>query len=210
MADLPAFLLVAGVVVITPGPDTAVVIRNALARGRRAGIATTLGIVSGLVIWGAAAVVGLAAILRASSEAWTIIQLVGAAYLVVLGVQTLWSTWVRRDAPAEPHRRRIGIPTGSPYRQGLLTNLLNPKIALLFTSFLPQFVAPGPDAAVETALLAMTFLAMGLVWLVGLSVFATAFGDAMRRSGVRRTLDTVTGLVLVALGLRMATEVGHS
>ena len=210
MADLGAFLLVAGVVVITPGPDMAVVARNALAEGRDAGIATTLGVVTGLLVWAFAAVLGLAAILRASAEAWTVIQLVGAVYLVVLGAQTLWATWIRRDAVASPRRRRRpSISTGSPFRQGLLTNLLNPKIALLFTSFLPQFVTPGPNAAIETALLALAFLGMGLVWLIGLSVFTTSFGDLLRRSRVRRTLDTITGVVLVALGLRMATEVGR-
>ena len=209
MADISAFLLVAGVVVITPGPDMAVVARNALAGGRGAGIATTLGIVTGLVVWAAAAVLGLAAILRASSEAWAIIQLVGAIYLLVLGAQTLWATWVRRAPSGSASRRRIRIPTGSPFRQGLLTNLLNPKVALLFTSFLPQFVSPGPDAALETALLAAAFLAMGLVWLIGLSVFTTSFGDLLRRPRVRRALDTVTGVVLVALGLRMATELGR-
>jgi threonine/homoserine/homoserine lactone efflux protein len=209
VADLSAFLLVAGVVVITPGPDMAVVARNALAGGRNAGIATTLGIVTGLLVWAAAAVLGLAAILRASSEAWAIIQAVGAVYLVVLGVQTLWATWVRGHQHDAARRRRIGIPTGSPFRQGLLTNLLNPKVALLFTSFLPQFVSPGPNAALETALLAAAFLGMGLIWLIGLSVFTTSFGDVLRRPRVRRAMDTVTGVVLVALGLRMATEVGR-
>jgi len=209
LADLPAFLLVAGVVVITPGPDMAVVTRNALAGGRSAGIATTLGIVTGLLVWAVAAVLGLAAILRASSEAWTVIQVVGAIYLVLLGVQTLWATWVLRRGPTHARRRRIGVPAGSPFRQGLLTNLLNPKVALLFTSFLPQFVSPSPSAALETALLAAVFLGMGLVWLIGLSVFTTAFGDALRRPRVRRALDTITGVVLVALGLRMATEAGR-
>jgi threonine/homoserine/homoserine lactone efflux protein len=209
MADISAFLLVAGVVVITPGPDMAVVARNTLAGGRGAGIATTLGIVTGLVVWAVAAVLGLAAILRASSEAWSIIQLVGAVYLLMLGAQTLWATWARRAPSVGTSRRRIGMPTGSPFRQGLLTNLLNPKVALLFTSFLPQFVAPGPDAALETALLAAAFLAMGLIWLIGLSVFTTSFGDLLRRPRVRRTLDTITGVVLVALGLRMATELGR-
>jgi len=209
MADVSAFLLVAGVVVITPGPDMAVVARNALAGGRGAGIATTLGIVTGLLVWATAAVLGLAAILRASSEAWAIIQLVGAVYLLVLGAQTLWATWVQRAPSGSASRRRIRIPTGSPFRQGLLTNLLNPKVALLFTSFLPQFVAPGPDAALETAILAAAFLTMGLIWLIGLSVFTTSFGDLLRRPRVRRALDTVTGVVLVALGLRMATEVGR-
>jgi threonine/homoserine/homoserine lactone efflux protein len=90
-----------------------------------------------------------------------------------------------------------------------LTNLLNPKIALLFTSFLPQFVAPGPDAALETAILAAAFLAMGLIWLIGSCVFTTSFGDLLGRPRVRRTMDTITGVVLVALGLRMATEVGR-
>jgi threonine/homoserine/homoserine lactone efflux protein len=206
VTDIPAFLLVAAVVVITPGPDMAVVARNSLSGGRRAGIATTLGIMTGLLVWAVAAVLGLAAILRASSEAWTLVQIVGAAYLVILGVQTLWSAWRGVSTHLAAPRRRLGIPTGSPYRQGLLTNLLNPKVALLFTSFIPQFVAPGPDAAFETGLTASLFLGMGMIWLIGLALFTTAASVTLRSPKVQRTLDTITGTVLVGLGLRVAIE----
>jgi threonine/homoserine/homoserine lactone efflux protein len=203
--DIPAFLLVAGVVVITPGPDMAVVARNALAGGRRGGLAATLGIMVGLLVWAVAAVLGLAAILRTSSEAWALVQLVGAAYLLILGAQTLWSAW--RGGPTHPESpRRLGIPTGSPFRQGLFTNLLNPKVALLFTSFIPQFVEPGPTATAETAILAAVFLVMGLAWLTAFMLVTVAAGDTLRRPVVRRALDTLTGVVLVALGLRMAVE----
>ncbi len=206
MTDYPAFLLVAAVVVVTPGPDMAVVARNSLSGGRRAGLAATLGIMTGLMVWAVAAVLGLAAILRASAEAWTIVQLAGAVYLFYLGIQTLWSAWRGAANHRLASAPRVAVPAGSPFREGLLTNLLNPKVALLFTSFIPQFVTPGPNAAVETAILAVMFVAMGLTWLIGLAVFTNAAGDALRRPQVRRALDTITGVVLVALGLRIAVE----
>jgi RhtB (resistance to homoserine/threonine) family protein len=207
MPAVPAlvpFLMVAGLIIITPGPDMAVITKSALSGGRRAALETVLGIQAGLLIWATASVLGLAAILSASAELYTVIRLAGAVYLVWLGLTSLRAAWIGRPEPTAPN-----VPQGrwrSPFAQGFLSNILNPKIAVLFTSLIPQFVTPGPDAGVQSAILALTFLAAGFAWITGFAIAASSFSDLLRRSRVRRAIDALTGAVLVALGLRLALE----
>jgi RhtB (resistance to homoserine/threonine) family protein len=204
MPALVPFLMVAGLIIITPGPDMAVVTRSALRGGRRAALETVLGIQTGLVIWAAASVLGIAVILRASAEVYTMIRLAGAAYLVWLGVSSLRAAWVGRPEPT--------ATTGSqgrwrsPFAQGFLSNILNPKIAVLFTSLIPQFVTPGPSAGIQSAALALAFVTAGFVWITAFALAASTFSDLLRRSRVRRAIDALTGAVLVALGLRLAVD----
>ena len=198
-AQLAAFLGVSAVVIVTPGPDTALTIRNTLLGGRSGGVATAFGVVSGQLVWALAASAGLSAVLLASAPVFTAIRIAGAAYLVLLGVQALVAALrgadsVHGDAP--PRRR-------APYRQGVLSNLGNPKMAVFFTSLLPQF---GSSFAGMLAL-GFLFAVLTLAWLsLYAAAVAKATGLLQRRSPVRRALDAVTGLVLVALGLRVATE----
>jgi threonine/homoserine/homoserine lactone efflux protein len=219
---LAAFLLVAGLIVITPGPDMAMVTKNALEGGRRAALLTALGTVAGLLVWLAASAAGIAALLQASAAAFTVVKLCGAAYLLVLGGQALLAA--RRPAtrtpatnspatsipaPAAPRRARhrpSRLLDGPPWRQGLLCNLLNPKIAVLFTSLIPQFVAPGPAAALHAALLAGIFVTMGLVWLVCYALAASAAQQVLRRDRVQRAVRAITGTALIGLGVRLAAE----
>jgi threonine/homoserine/homoserine lactone efflux protein len=145
MPHLAAFLVVAALIVITPGPDMAMVTKNALQGGRRAGLLTALGTVAGLLVWLAASAAGIAAVLRASAAAFTVVKVCDAVYLLALGVQALLAA--RRGAGRPQRQARRHAPrllAGPPWRQGLLCNLLNPKIAVLFTSLIPQFVTPGP------------------------------------------------------------------
>lgn len=196
---LLAFLAVAALLTVTPGPDMALVTRNAF-RGMQAVVRTSLGIVSGLLVWGAASAVGVAALLAASATAFTLLKLVGAAYLCWLGLQTLLAS--RRHASTAAPRRTRG---GSAYRQGLLSNLLNPKIAVFYTTFLPQFIAPGQPVLERSLLLATLHALMGLAWLVAYGYAVHRAGALLERPRVRRALDRVTGSVLVAFGLRLAT-----
>jgi threonine/homoserine/homoserine lactone efflux protein len=197
-AQLAAFLGVSAVVIVTPGQDTALTIRNTLFGGRSGGVATAFGVVSGQLVWAVAASAGLSAVLLASAPVFTAIRIAGAAYLVLLGVQALAAAvrggrTVHADAP---QRRR------APYRQGVISNLGNPKMAVFFTSLLPQF---GSSFAGMLGL-GLVFASLTLVWL---SLYAVAVAKAtglLQRPPVRRALDAVTGLVLVALGLRIATE----
>lgn len=200
--ELPAFVVVAVVIVVTPGPDMAIVTRNAIAHGRAAALWTGIGITTGLLVWTVASVLGLAALLASPGEAFTVVRWLGAAYLAYLGVRTLLALRRRGDEP-DLGPVRGG---GSPFRQGLISNLLNPKIAVLFTSLIPQFVSPGPSAAAQSALLAGVFAGIGLVWLVAYAFLASAASSVLIRPRMRAAMSAVTGFVLVALGLRMALE----
>ena len=196
-AQLAAFLGVSAVVIVTPGQDTALTIRNTLLGGRRAGVGTAVGVVGGQLAWALATSAGLAALLLASAPLFTAIRLAGAAYLVVLGAQALTAA-VR----GRPHEDRLPNRCRSAARQGLLSNLGNPKMAVFFTSLLPQFAS----SFAGMLSLGLLFAALTLSWL---SLYALAVARAsglLRRTRVRRALDALTGLALVALGLRVAVE----
>jgi RhtB (resistance to homoserine/threonine) family protein len=202
VGDLLAFIGVAAVIIVLPGPDMALVLRNGLARGRRAAVETAIGINAGLLVWAVAAALGVAALLHASAPAFMVLKLAGAAYLVWLGLHALRDAWRgTADAPA-PHA--ASPRRASPFRQGLLSNLLNPKIALVFTTLIPQFVHAGDPAIAKTLLLAAVFIALGLAWLTSYALLVAKVGELLKRSAVRRALNAVTGTVLTALGVRLA------
>jgi threonine/homoserine/homoserine lactone efflux protein len=199
--DLLAFLGIAVLVIVTPGQDTALTIRNTLSGDRRNGVFTALGVASGQAAWTVAASAGIAALLVASERAFVALKLVGAAYLVYLGARTLIAAARRRSAPrtAAPIERRS---SGIAYRQGLLSNLGNPKMAVFFTSLLPQFTA----SFAAMLALGLVFCTMTFSWLTAYAFAVAKAGDFLRRTGVARLLDALTGAVLVALGFRIATE----
>jgi threonine/homoserine/homoserine lactone efflux protein len=200
LAHLFAFLGVSALVIVTPGQDTALTIRNTLAGGRRAGVFTAIGVSAGQAIWALAAAAGVAALLRASEPAFLAVRLAGGAYLVYLGAQALRSAFKAGTVPAS--RRGLTERPLAPLRQGVISNLGNPKMAVFFTSLLPQFGASFP------ALLALglVFCSLTLVWLSGYAVAVTKAGDFLRRTRIRHALDGLTGAVLVGLGLRLASE----
>ena len=185
MTHALAFLGVSAVVIVTPGQDTALTIRNSLRGRRRAGVATAAGVATGQACWTIATSAGLAALL--------------AAYLVSLGAQTLLRAFLRRQI--EHVARRPATPRGA-FRQGVLSNLGNPKMAIFFTSLLPQF---GTSFAAMLAL-GLVFCVMTFVWLTAYGVAVAKAGDVLRRPRVRRVIDAVTGAVLAVFGVRLALE----
>jgi threonine/homoserine/homoserine lactone efflux protein len=196
-----AFLGVSLLVIVTPGQDTALTIRNTLAGGRRGGTFTAVGVVSGQVTWALAASAGVSALLLASRPVFSALRLAGAAYLVLLGLQALVSA-VRSHsaqatvAPARPLSGRTA------FRQGILSNLGNAKMAVFFTSLLPQF-----GTTFWTMFpLGLCFAALTLAWLAAYAAAVARARALLRRPHVRRVLDAVTGLALVAFGARLATE----
>jgi threonine/homoserine/homoserine lactone efflux protein len=194
--QLLAFVVVAVVMSISPGPDMALVLRNTVRGGRGAGFRTVAGIALGLVGWATASALGVAAVLAASATVFTALKLAGAAYLVYLGVRALLS--LRRNGESDEAPR----PSGSPFRQGLVTNLLNPKLAVLFTTLLPQFIETG-DHPAKPAILAALFIAIGLTWLC---TYTLVIDVVARSRAFRRVTEAVSGVVLVALGVRLAVE----
>jgi len=203
MSALLAFVAVAAVVIVTPGQDTALVIRNTLAGRRAAGIATALGVSTGQAVWALATSAGLAAVLVASEEVFLGLKLVGGAYLVYLGAHSLWRA-LRRQAPSRAAEQAAPLAPRAAFRQGALSNLGNPKMAVFFTSLLPQFARGG--AFVDLLALGLLFAVLTVVWLTAYAAAVERASGVLRRPGVRRALDSVTGVVLVALGLRLATE----
>ncbi len=198
--DLAPFLVISILLILIPGPDTAVVTKNALLGGRRGGVLSAAGVAIGLAIWTLAAALGIAALLRASSVAFLALKLAGALYLVWMGVQMLRT---RDLAPLQASGTASGRRA---LRQGLLSDLGNPKIAIFFTSFLPQFVSP--DASTFASLLALgtIFCVLTLLWLVVYGVLVGHGASFLRRPSVRRALDRCTGVVLIAFGIRLAFE----
>jgi threonine/homoserine/homoserine lactone efflux protein len=204
LETLLAFVAVSAVVICTPGQDTALTIRNTLAGGRRSGIATAGGVACGQAVWTVAASAGVVALLTASEPVFRALKLVGAAYLVYLGVQSLWAAITRR---AHDHAVRSVAPLSPSraLRQGVLSNLGNPKMAVFFASLLPQFAPEGEASFAVLLELGLLFCALTFGWLTFYAVAVSRLGRLLT-STVRRALDAITGLVLVALGVRLATE----
>ncbi len=200
------YLFISVLLILIPGPDTAIVTKHALLAGKRGGVFAAIGVALGLAIWTVAAAAGVAALLRASAAAFFVLKIVGAAYLVWMGVQLL------RD-------RGLAVPEGGDLagvaerrverkalRQGLLSDLSNPKIAVFFTSFLPQFVHGGRHGFAALLLLGLIFCLLTLLWLVVYAVLVGHVTAVLRRPAVRRALDQFTGVVLIAFGIRLAFE----
>ena len=207
MILLLPFLGLALLIIITPGPDMTLVTRNALKSGRRSAIVTPLGTVTGLLIWTASAAIGIAALLEANAFAFTVVKLAGAAYLGYLGIRALVTGWRNGHRVEIPENHLSAVRVNSPYGQGLLTNILNPKIAILFTSLIPQFIVPGTSsAALDSLELASVFVVMGLVWLTAFSIFVGSAGNLIRFPKVKKALDTLTGIVLIGLGVKVLAE----
>ena len=204
MREPLVFLGVITLLTITPGADMAMVARSVFMGGRRAAFATTLGISAGCVIWALASAAGIAAVLAASETAYDTLRLVGAAYLVWLGVQSLLAA--RRGYYASEPLGATGRSGPSPFRQGLLTNLFNPKIALFYTTFLPQFIGPGDPVLLLSLAMVSVHILLGLAWLSAYAWLLDRAVEAFRGSRVRRALDALTGAVLVALGIRVAAD----
>lgn len=203
---MTTFAIAALVLIMMPGPDQALITRNALVGGRAGGLLTMLGGVLGLTVHASAAAVGLSALLLASAKAFTVLKIVGAAYLLWLAVQMLRSAARTRRteamdelAAAPPHR-------WSYLRQGFLSNALNPKIALFFVSFLPQFLSAGTGSPrTEALVLSAIFAALYLAWF-GLYIAAVErLGRWLRRPAVKARIEQVTGVVLLTVAVKLAT-----
>lgn len=214
-AQLFAFLVVAGLLTITPGADMALVMRHALGSGRRQAFFASLGIGLGCLIWGTASALGVAVVLAQSALAFTVLKYVGGAYLIYLGAQALRSavyeesTTKHSKVTKKEYSSRASIlrgygPEWVAFGQGLFTNLLNPKVAVFYLTFLPQFVAPDRPVLPQSIFLATTHVLMGLVWLTLYARFLDRMAAVLLSNRVKRRIEAVTGAVLMALGIRLA------
>jgi threonine/homoserine/homoserine lactone efflux protein len=210
VAEFVAFLGVSALVIMTPGQDTALTIRNTLLGGRRAGVFTVVGVISGQLTWALATSAGLSALILASETAFVALKVAGAVYLLYLGGRALVAAARSTDAGAGASAVIDGdssarLRPAIAYRQGVTSNLANPKVAVFFTSLLPQFV--GGDASFFALFaLGIVFAVMTLVWLSTYASVVAKAGDLLRRRTVRRAIEGLTGSVLIGLGIRLTTE----
>ena len=200
--DFGLFLLSGILLNLTPGPDTAYILGRSIAQGRSAGIASAFGIMVGSIFHTCAAAFGLSALLAASAWAFTGIKLAGGAYLLFLGVTMLWEGREQLRLPATFRRQSAA----SAFRQGILTNILNPKVALFFLAFLPQFIDRASPAKVPAfILLGLTFVTTGTIWCLILAWCAGSFSAQLRKNrAIGRWLNRAVGSLLVFLGIRLA------
>lgn len=187
---------------LTPGPDTVYILGRSIAHGRRAGVASALGISVGSVFHTCAAALGLSAFLATSACAFTAVKLAGAAYLIFLGVRALSER--NRDLAIPAHFKRNDAAAA--FRQGILTNILNPKVALFFLAFLPQFIdSATPSKTIAFLILGLTFVITGTIWCLILAWFSSAFSARLRESPTVATLlNRIVGSLFIFLGLRLA------
>jgi threonine/homoserine/homoserine lactone efflux protein len=202
--DFGVFLVTGILLNLTPGPDTFYILGRSMVQGRSAGIASVLGIATGSLVHTVAAALGLSALLAASASAFLAVKLAGAAYLVYLGCRMLFS----RVAAASIPKGFSSSDFGSIYRQGLLTNVLNPKVALFFLAFMPQFIAAdSPSKFASLIVLGLCFTATGTVWCLCLAWFSSLLGDRLRNSTTfGEVLNRAAGALFVFLGIRLATS----
>lgn len=201
-----AFAFAALMVTLAPGPDTFLVIGNALSGGVRRGLATVAGILTGGLFHVALFAFGVARLLMYSERAFWTIKMLGAGYLAWLGVKALRSAFAAR-IEADPAAAIESSPRPSlwrSYAQGVLTNALNPKIAIFYLAFLPQFLAPGPDMAMQSIAMIAMHYAIGTVWLSLLVIGASRMAGAVRSTRVARALDGVIGAMMLGFGAKLA------
>jgi RhtB (resistance to homoserine/threonine) family protein len=201
--DFGLFLAAGILLNLTPGPDTAYILGRSIAQGREAGIASALGICVGSIFHTCAAALGLSAILATSALAFVAIKLLGGAYLIFLGIKMLLDRRKHLSLPTNFRRRT----TAAAFRQGVFTNILNPKVALFFLAFLPQFIDPASNMKVLAFLsLGLTFVTTGTIWCLLLAWFASVFSERLRgNETIEQWLNRAAGALFVFLGLRLAS-----
>jgi threonine/homoserine/homoserine lactone efflux protein len=204
LEQLLPFLVASVLVTVVPGADMALVTRQVLVGGTPLAQRTILGNLAGLTVHGAALAIGLSALLVASATAYTVVKLAGAAYLIYLGVTALWSA--RRPRAAEAVEEGSAVPGRRAFAQGALSTILNPKPALFFLTFVPQFVDRDESVLAQTLLFTALHIAVGLVWLTAYAHLVDRARRVLTGGRVRRWIEGSTGAVLVALGVRVAVE----
>ncbi|QLY28514.1 LysE family translocator [Nocardia huaxiensis] len=204
---LLSFALVAGLLTIVPGVDTALVLRAAVSRGRRYAFATAFGIGSGTLVWGVAAAAGVSALLTASELAYTVLRVAGAVYLVWMGIAMIREA--RRPVSNPPEAGADSRDSVlAAWARGLGTNLLNPKVGVFYLAMLPQFLPQGVPPLLMGSVLALVHNIEGMLWFSVIITAATVAKTWLSRAAVRRALDTLTGTIVIGFGVKLATTQG--
>lgn len=205
ISNFGAFILAGIVLNITPGSDTFYILTRSIAQGRYAGILSALGISTGGIVHTVAAAFGLSLILSQSAFAFHCVKFAGAAYLVYLGIRAFFSS--AHHSFSHQHKHETTISLKSLFFSGVMTNVLNPKVALFFLAFLPQFITPDPEnGSLSFLILGCTFVTTGTIWGLCLAYFSSIFAERLSAGSFSNVLAKVSGTVFIALGIRLALE----
>lgn len=206
MGNFSLFVMMSILLIILPGPDTGLATQNTIAHGKKGGFQTVLGISTGLIVHTLAAVLGLSALLVKSAVLFSVFKYAGAIYLIYLGIASLWSMKRNQSSADGGRQDQAKYKSKSLYRQGLLTNLLNPKVAVFFLTFLPQFVTPGTKPFGPFLGMGITYTVLTILWFVVYVSFVDYIRAWMNKPSTQRAIQGISGVVLVAFGMKLALE----
>jgi RhtB (resistance to homoserine/threonine) family protein len=201
-----AFTIVAAALTVAPGADTMLVVRNVLRGGRRDGYFTTAGICTGLYVHALLSALGISVILMHSATAFTVMKIAGAGYLVWLGFNSLRGAARGSRSQSMEVVARVNVTPARCFREGFLTNVLNPKVAVFYLALLPQFIGPTDPVLLKSLLLTAIHFVQGILWLGFVTYIVNRSRQFFMKPGMRRRLDAICGTLLVGLGLRLAME----
>ncbi|MFD9625291.1 LysE family translocator [Peribacillus muralis] len=210
MENFYFFVLMCILLILLPGPDTAIATRNTVTDGTKGGFKTMLGTCCALLIHTSAAVFGLSAIIVKSALVFSVFKYVGAIYLVYLGIKTLWGLKNNQAASAEGAPIKSKYENQSCFKQGFLTNLLNPKVAVFFLTFLPQFVDPGNTTFLPFLIMGITYTVLTALWFIFYIYLLNQISAFMKRPRTQAIFEGVTGMVLIGFGIKLALEKAHN
>jgi RhtB (resistance to homoserine/threonine) family protein len=210
MENFYLFVLMCIFLIILPGPDTAIATKNTLTVGRSGGLKTALGTCCALLIHTSAAVLGLSAIIVKSALLFSVFKYVGAVYLIYLGVKTLWSLKKREVAASVEMNTDKQFVNTSCFKQGFLTNILNPKVAVFFLTFLPQFVDPGSNTFIPFLIMGITYTVLTSVWFLLYVYLINQISAFMKRPKAQNMIEGITGTILIGFGIKLALEKSHT
>ncbi|MCM3768898.1 MULTISPECIES: LysE family translocator [Priestia] len=207
MENFYLFVITCIFLVILPGPDTAIMTKNTLTVGRQGGFKTMLGICCALSIHTLTAILGLSAIIAKSVLLFSIFKYIGAVYLIYLGIKSLWTLRNKEKAETTAENK---YKNKSSFKQGFLTNLLNPKIAVFFLTFLPQFVNPGSNTFMPFLILGITYIVLTVVWYLFYIYLLNQISAFMKKPKTQKVIEGITGTILIGFGIKLALEKAHN
>lgn len=203
MENFYLFVITCVFLIILPGPDTAIMTKNTLTVGKQGGFKTMIGICCALSIHTLTAIVGLSAIIAKSALLFSIFKYIGAVYLIYLGIKSLWTL---RNQETTETVVKMKYKNTSSFKQGFLTNLLNPKIAVFFLTFLPQFVNPGSHTFMPFLILGMTYIVLTIVWYLFYIYLLNQISAFMKKPKTQKAIEGITGTILIGFGIKLALE----
>lgn len=203
MTDITLFVVACVLLIILPGPDTAIVTKNTIVSGQKAGFQTMIGSCTGLLLHTIAAVAGLSALIVKSAVAFTVLKYVGALYLCYLGVRTLINMRAKKVTNEE---ELVTVKGGSAFKQGFITNVTNPKVAVFFLTFLPQFLALDANVFFAFLVMGIIYIVLTFVWFALYVYLLNSIRTFMQRPATQAVVEGLTGIVLIGFGVKLALE----